>query len=170
MCAASVESTAAHMPIHAALQMQPCAQHQVGGQATKKEYTGPTLENLQVQAVVCAAVALDLNHGSESHVTRSNYLTCRKRPCRWMNLTVPDLPLTRPAAMSTMSPTPICFRVASCTAAQALLESAPPALPNVLHCSALPALHVRVDQDWQDMATSQQRFLASANEWCPSRT
>ena len=45
-----------------------------------------------------------------------SYLTCRKSPCRWMNLTVPDLPFTRPAMMSTMSPTLICFRVASCAA------------------------------------------------------
>ncbi len=50
------------------------------------------------------------------------YLTCRKSPCRWMNFTVPDLPLTRPAVMSTMSPTLTCFRVASCAALEESLN------------------------------------------------
>ena len=83
-------------------------------------------KDLQEGAIEVAAAALVLNPKLEARVMKRRYLTCRNRPCRWMNFTVPDLPLTRPAAMSTMSPTPICFRVASCAAAQPFLESETP--------------------------------------------
>ena len=76
-----------------------------------------------------------------------------------MNFTVPDLPLTRPAAISTMSPTPICFRVASYAAVQAFLESAPPYLPPALQYCALLAMHMRSDVYGQDMANPRQSCL-----------